>query len=114
VFLRASDNTLPDAVLSLHGPPHQPLAFEAAGRVDSVNGGMRANFETVPDAPVSKVIVTMQGGRKGLLINSANLCKVKRSARRATVKMEGQNGKVHDFRPVLRNDCGKRGKRRRG
>jgi hypothetical protein len=113
VYLRSSDNELPDAVGVLKGPPSRPIQIETAARIDSIKGGIRANFESVPDAPIRKVIVTMQGGRKGLLINSANLCKIKPSAKRATVRMRGQNGKVHNFRPVLKNDCGKPRKAKR-
>jgi len=31
----------------------------------------------VPDAPVSKFELTMQGGNKGLLVNNTELCKAK-------------------------------------
>jgi hypothetical protein len=109
VYLRSSDNELPDTVAVLKGPPSKPIEIEAIARIDSIRGGIRANFDTVPDAPITKVEVTMQGGRKGLLINSRNLC-LKPS--RATVKMDGQNGKAHDFNPVVRNDCGKKKKRK--
>lgn len=40
----------------------------------------------------------MQGGGKGLLVNSRNLCA---STSRATVQMDGQNGKTHDFRTIV-------------
>ncbi len=110
IYLRSSDNELPDTVGVLKGPPSRPFEIEVSARIDSFKRGIRANFEAVPDAPVSKVVVTMRGGRKGLLINSENLCEIGRAKRRATVKMDGQNGKVHDFRPLLQNDCGKRRK----
>jgi hypothetical protein len=100
VYLRSSSNPLPDLVASLDGQIHVDLA----GRIDSVNGGIRTTFEGVPDAPVSKFVLTMKGGRKSLLVNSTDLCA---GANHATVKMDGQNGKVHDFRPVVGNDCGK-------
>jgi hypothetical protein len=47
----------------------------------------------------------MQGGRKGLLINSANLCRLKPAATKAVVRMEAQNGKVNDFNPVVQSSC---------
>jgi hypothetical protein len=100
VYLRSSSNPLPDLVASLDGPIH----IDLAGRIDSVNGGIRNTFEGVPDAPVSKFVLTMRGGKKSLLVNSRNLCA---GANRATVKMDGQNGKAHDFRPVVGNSCGK-------
>jgi hypothetical protein len=105
VYLRSSSNPLPDLVLDLRGQIHAV----AVGRVDSHNGGIRTRFETVPDAPLSKVIVEMQGGKKGLFVNSRNICK---HVNKATVKFTGQNGKVSEERPVLKDSCkGKGGKK---
>ena len=47
-ILRSSDNKLPDLVVALHGPPSQPIAVDAVGRIDSVKGGIRTTFEGVP------------------------------------------------------------------
>ncbi|HVT00294.1 MAG TPA: hypothetical protein VHE08_07250 [Solirubrobacterales bacterium] len=82
------------------------------GKVDSgKNKGIRNTFELVPDAPVEKFELRMKGGRKyGLLENSENLCKAKKSKRRAIVRFTGQNGKVEHFKPVVANQCGKHGK----
>jgi hypothetical protein len=103
VYLRSSSHELPDLVVALHGQ----VDVVAVGRVDSVNGGIRATFEDIPDAPATEIVVKMKGVKKGLLINSANLCKLKASATRATVKIDGQNGALHDFNPVVKSDCGK-------
>jgi hypothetical protein len=46
-----------------------------------------------------------QGGKKGLLVNSTNICK---STNRATVKLTAQNGKVSDTEPVVTNSCAKK------
>jgi hypothetical protein len=105
VYLRSSSNPLPDLVLDLHGQ----IDAVAVGRVDSHNGGIRTRFESVPDAPLSKVIVEMQGGKKGLFVNSRNICK---HVNKATVKFTGQNGKVTEERPVLRDSCKGRKKKR--
>ncbi len=102
VYLRSSDHELPDAVIRLRGPAYQPIEVVAAGRVDSVHGGIRTSFESLPDAPLSKVVVITQGKRKGLFQNSTNLC---RSAHFATVRLDGQNGKAHDFRAHLSARC---------
>jgi hypothetical protein len=109
VYLRSSDNPLPDLVADLNGQIHVVLA----GRIDSVNGGIRNSFEAVPDAPVSKFVLEMQGGKKGLLVNSRNLCK---SVNKANVLFDAHNGKTADSRPVLKNDCRKAKKhnKRRG
>ncbi len=110
-YLRSSSHELPDLVFALRGPPSQPIAFDAAGRVDSVNGGLRVRFQTIPDAPLSKVIVTAQGAKKGLFQNSTNICK---GTHRATLKLDAQNGKVSDSQPKLVAQCkkGKGGKKK--
>jgi hypothetical protein len=103
VYLRSSDNLLPDLVATLHGP--HGLEVDLVGRIDSIRGGIRSTFAAVPDAPVSKVILTMRGGKKGLLVNSRNLCKAPSFA---DVKLDGQNGKTADQRPRVKNSCRKR------
>ncbi len=100
VYLRSSSNPLPDLVVALDGQIHVDLV----GRIDSKNGGIRTTFSGVPDAPVSKFVLSMQGGRKGLLENSTNIC---RSTNRASVKFDAQNGKFRDFRAPLKADCGR-------
>ncbi len=108
VFLRANpEHELPDLVAALNGQ----IAVELVGRIDSVKGGIRTTFEGVPDAPVSKFVLEMQGGKKGLLENSVNLCK---STNRATALFDGQNGKAHDFNPVVGNSCKRSGGPKRG
>ena len=105
VYLRSSDNPLPDLVLALRGPASQPIEIDAVGRIDSKNGGMRTTFEGLPDAPLTKVVLSLPGGRKSLLENNTNIC---RRDHRATVKMDAHNGKIRDFRPLVRADCGRR------
>jgi hypothetical protein len=102
VYLRSSSHKLPDLVAALRGAEAQPVEVELAGRVDSVNGGIRNSFEAVPDAPVSEFTLTMQGGKKGLLVNSTNLCA---KANRATAKFDAQNGKVVTLHPAMQSAC---------
>jgi hypothetical protein len=106
IFLRSSEHPLPDLVLALHGL----VDIDAVGRIDSVNGGIRNTFDFVPDAPITKVVVDFQGGKKGLLENSTNICLGKHNA---TVKMKGHNGRVHNFSTPLKPKCGK-GKKQAG
>jgi hypothetical protein len=75
--------------------------------VDSVNGGLRVRFESVPDAPLTKAVVTMQGGKKGLFQNSTDICE---GTHRATLKLDAQSAKVSDSQPKLVAQCPKRGK----
>jgi hypothetical protein len=101
VYLRSSSNPLPDLVAALHGQ----IDVDLVGRIDSKNGGIRTTFDAVPDAPVSKFVLTMQGGKKGLLENSRNLCA---STNKADVAFTAQNGKTSNSTPVLTNSCKKR------
>jgi hypothetical protein len=109
VYLRSSDNPLPDLVPDLRGPANQPIKLESAGRTDSVKGGIRNTFDFVPDAPFTKLVLQMQGGKKGLLVNSRNICK---QANRATVKYGAHNGRTFEARPVLKAQCPKASKHR--
>jgi hypothetical protein len=104
VYLRSSDNPLPDLVATLRGPDSQPIEVVLDGRIDSVNGGIRSSFEAVPDQPVSSFVLRMQGGNKGLLVNSRDICK---STNRVSANFTAQNGRVAALRPVLQNSCKK-------
>ena len=101
VFLRSSNHNLPDFVAALHGL----VDIEAVARIDSKKGGIRATFTDTPDAPLSKVVVEMQGGKKGLIVNSTNLCG---SKHRANAEFDGHNGKSYKADPVVGAGCGKR------
>ncbi|HSS04291.1 MAG TPA: hypothetical protein VLK89_03755 [Solirubrobacterales bacterium] len=102
VYLRSSNHKLPDLVFDLHGL----VDVEVVTRIDSAQGGIRATVESAPDAPLSKVLLHMQGGKKGLIINSRNLCG---ATSKANVEFTGQNGKEFKANPVMQADCsGKR------
>ncbi len=100
VYLRSSSNPLPDLVFALKGL----IDFNAVGRVDSVNASIRISFATIPDAPISKVIVEMQGGKKGLIVNSRNLCA---HPSRAKADFTAHNGRILNTQPVVKATCGK-------
>jgi len=109
VYLRSSDNTLPDLVATLRGQ----VDIELAGRTDTVRGRLRNTFDVVPDVPVSKFVLTIRGGKKrGLLVNSRGLCGHRQFAR---VNLKGHNGKkVLKKRLKLRTPCKRKKKRRHG
>ena len=100
VYLRSSSHELPDIVVDLRGQ----IEIELDGRIDSVHGRLRTSFESVPDVPVTKFTLMLAGGRKGLLVNSTNLCA---GVQRAAVKMVGQNGARTKRRQGLQISCGK-------
>lgn len=98
------ERELPDIVADLRGKVHIVLV----GFVDSVlrkgasASRTRTTFAHVPDAPVSKAILELNGGKKGLLVNSANLCKV---PNKATVKMVAHNNKAKDTTQRIKTSC---------
>jgi hypothetical protein len=116
VYLRSSDNKLPDMVAVLTGPDSVPIEVELAGRIDSHRRGIRSTFDVVPDAPVSRFVLRMKGGKEGLIENSKNICA---SPSRATARFTAQNGRVRNMRPKVAVRCkgmgrGVKGKGRKG
>jgi len=104
VYLRSSDHNLPDVVFALRGQ----VDAEVAVRIDSVKGGLQARIEEAPDVPIAKALLTMQGGQKGLFVNSRDTCA---HAYRAKVGLEAHNGRTASLRPALENrGCGKAGR----
>ncbi len=106
VYLRSSDHELPDLVTDLRGPASQPIHLEAAGRIDSINGGIRTAFEFVPDAPITRVVLKMKGGRKGLLQNSRDICA---HTFKAQASFAAHNGRTLVTQPRMQASC--KGKR---
>ena len=102
LYLRSSSHPLPDLVVAIEGPPSLPVKVAVAARIDSVKGGTRATFEQIPDVPLQKAVFSFQGAKKGLLLNSRDICA---STNRATALIDGQNGKTRDARPVLGVRC---------
>jgi len=107
VYLRSSNNTLPDMVAHLQGQ----VDIDLVGRIDSFKGGIRTTFDRVPDVPVDKFVMTLPGGKKGLLVNSRNLCA---KPVKAIIRIKGQNGKKANSKPKLRTPCKKKHKKHRG
>jgi hypothetical protein len=100
VYLVSSSHELPDMLVDLRG------------QVDvRLRGVIRTVFNPVPDVPVSKFVLTMKGGKKGLLVNSRNLCAAPAFS---NLNFKAQNGKkLRAKRLRLRVPaCKKRGGRR--
>jgi hypothetical protein len=113
VYLRSSNQELPDVVAVLRGPASQPVEVDLVGNVDSVQGRIRTTFALVPDAPVERFTLTLFGGRKGIFVNSADICA---KTYRAVARFRAHNGRRLTLRPALVASCrtarkGRRGKR---
>ena len=100
VYLRASGRQLPDLVADLSGQ----IRVQLVGRIDSAHKGIRTTFSGVPDAPISRFDLSLLGGRKGLLVNSADVCV---GVHRARVSFGAQNGRSITAKPALKAACKK-------
>jgi hypothetical protein len=107
IYLKSSNHQLPDLVAAFRGGR---IDANLVGRVDSIHGGIRNTFEFVPDVPVTSATFSFFGGKKGLLVNSRNVCKGKP---KATALFKGQNGDELTLRPVLKSACAKAKKQKR-
>jgi hypothetical protein len=108
VYLRSSNNPLPDLVAHLEGQ----VDIDLVGRIDSFKGGIRTTFDRVPDVPVSKFTMILPGGKHGLLVASKDLCKGK--GVKAIISFKGQNGKKVNKRSKLKTPCAKKSKHKKG
>jgi hypothetical protein len=106
VYLRASANKLPDLVASLHSGA---IRIVLEGKIGPTKqGGISAFFTGLPDQPLNRFVMALNGGRGGLLQNSADICRVPPEA---TVAALGQTNLGARFTTVLRGQCKKGGKR---
>ncbi len=107
VYLRSSDNLLPDLVATLSG---SGVRIVLVGVVDSHRGGLRTRFEGLPDAPVSKFTMTIFGGKKrGILASAENLC---RKPPVAAARLLGQANLGTALEPAIAVKCSGKKKRR--
>jgi hypothetical protein len=96
---------LPDLVAELGGQ----IRVLVHGKVDTdKQQGIRNTFEAVPDAPVSKFVLELKGGRKGLLENSTDICKGKHEAE---ARFTAHSGKVETYKTPVKANCGGKGKK---
>jgi hypothetical protein len=99
VYLRSSDHPLPDLVADLRGQ----IEIELAGRISSSHGAIRTTFASLPDAPFSSFALRLKGGKRGLIVNSTDLC---RGKPRARVHLAAHNGRRSHQRPPVGVGCG--------
>lgn len=107
VYLRSNggERELPDVVASLGGQIH----VDVVGFIDTnkKTEGLRTTFASVPDAPVSKFVLKLKGGKRGLIENSTDLCAGKH---KAIAAFTAHNAKTATLQPVVKPlGCGKGG-----
>jgi hypothetical protein len=102
VYLVSSSHELPDMLVDLRGQ----VDVRLRGVISAVAGRIKTVFNPVPDVPVSKFVLTMKDGKKGLLVNSRNLCAAPAFS---NLNFKAQNGKkLHKKRLPLRVPACKR------
>ncbi|MBK5219479.1 MAG: hypothetical protein JJE35_06815 [Thermoleophilia bacterium] len=82
----STDSGLPDLLADLHGQ----VNIRLRGVISASKARLKTVFPMVPDVPVSKFVLTMKGGKRGLLASTRNLC-AKRII--SYLNFEAQNGK---------------------
>ena len=108
VYLRANGNerALPDLVAALAG---RGIEIDVLGKIDSLKGGLRARFDNLPDAPLTRFTMSLRGGERGIIANATDTCA---NPQVATAKFIGQDNGIETVRPRLNASCGakKKGK----
>jgi hypothetical protein len=106
VYLVPGGHTLPDLVADLRGQ----VNIQLHGVISSKRGGLKTVFDSVPDVPVTKFVLNMQGGKKSLIVNSTNTCKGNQAAQ---LNIKGQNGKKVTNNKFRLNIVGCQGKKKK-
>jgi hypothetical protein len=101
VYLRSSRSAVPDLVADLRG---RGIQVEVPARIDSSRGGIRANFESLPDAPVTSFTFTLFGGKRGLIANAEAPCK---GVHRANARLIAQSNLTAILHPRVNAKCKK-------
>ncbi len=112
VYLKASDNPLPDLAADLNGQ----IDIDLFGRIDQKQNKkglnqIRNTFDVVPDVPVGSFRLTLDGGSDGLLVNSRNICKSK-SARKVSIEMAAHNEMSLTEKPLIGSACKSKAKKK--
>lgn len=107
VYFRSNGGAreLPDIVADLHGSIHVTLVgfVDAVHKKGSEVSRIRTRFANVPDAPVTSFQMNLFGGpKRGLLVNSRNLCK---TSRRVKVTLVAQNGRSRSADQRFATSC---------
>jgi len=107
VYLRSSTGKLPDLVADLYSGAVRIIVEGHIG--PTKQGGVDAFFDELPDQPLERFVMTLRGGKHGLLTNSTDICAAPPFA---SVSSIAQNNIGAKFNTVLRGTC--KGKKKGG
>jgi hypothetical protein len=90
-FVKNPARILPDLMVALRGQ----VALDVTAKVH-IPGGKRlaTQFDTIPDAPITKFTLRIVSGKNGPVGIATNLCSAKGRSATASVGYRGQNGKI--------------------
>jgi hypothetical protein len=67
--------------------------------------GRRLDFKTIPDGPVSKFVLTIRGGSKGILVITGNHLNICKKQQLSSAKLFAQNGKSESLKIKMSTPC---------
>ncbi len=92
VYLRVPSHRLPDLTAEVSSGPFR---FLLRGRTIGAAGRIGVSLGALPDLPLSKAVLTLAGGRRGIVVNSRPLC---RGTGVAAASITAHNGKRRELR----------------
>jgi hypothetical protein len=107
-YLRSSSGLLPDMVIALR-EPEKGISIDLVGKIDSFHGGLRGTFNVIPDAPVTRFVMKLRGGKHGPVQNSENTCT---ATGKSTLRFLAHNGLGMKGHLGLEVACGRGGKQK--
>ncbi len=100
--------TLPMLVIPLRGENGIKLNLKGTSAVSKDH--LVNTFTAIPDAPVSRFDLTINGGKNGILVANGNICRKKQVA---NTQIDGQNNKPSDRNTTLTTSACKKAKKSR-
>jgi hypothetical protein len=107
IYLRESTARYPDLAVDLDGQVRLALL----GQIQTPDGSIRARFDSLPDVPLNRLKLLLEGGKRGLLVNSEGLCRIQPRARVAIAAHNGVRRQLRarvTARPCPRSQGGRR------
>lgn len=92
--------TLPSLLVPLRGQ----VALDLTGKTSVSHSKLVTTFGSIPDAAISKFVLTINGGKKGILAITKSLCKSKQTA---DASETAQSGKKAGGSPKISTPCKK-------
>ena len=80
------------------------MAIDLRATTNVIDDKLVSTFPTVPDAPVSRFELTLNGGAKGILVAVRNICR-RPKGQIADMEFDAQNGKRADRGVRMKTPC---------